>query len=239
MLIGTPLCSIIMKKDAENFKNTGRIDAYITAANQLKDGSQQKTLIPQLPASMQKSAVLLFKCSFVAFLGYFVSSLSGGKINAMILCMIFGIIFHAIGFLEDNILDKAGGSGFLMTMLMFFVFSNTSQATPDMLIDLIGPMVIIFVLGIAGIAVNAFIMSKIMKESFLMNFAIGLVALIGFPGIFYISKEVSEAVGDNEEERKAVEEYTMPRLVVANFATMTIPSVVLASVMLPMIQSAL
>ncbi len=239
MLIGTPLCSIIMKKDAVNFKSTGRINEYIAAANQLKEEGQRKTLIPHLPASMQKSAVLLFKCSFVAFLGYFVSSLSGGKINGMILCMIFGIIFHAIGFLEDNILDKAGASGFLMTMLMFYVFSNTSQATPDMVIDLIVPMIIIFVLGIAGIVVNAFIMSKILKESFLMNIGIGLVALIGFPGIFYISKEVSEAVGENEEERKAVEEYTMPRLVVANFATMTIPSVVLASIMLPMIQAAL
>ncbi len=239
MLIGSPLCSIIMKKDAENFKKSGKINEYLTALNETSTEGNKKSLIPSLPQELQKPAVLFFKSGLVAFLGYYVSSLTGGKLNGLLLCMVFGVIFHAIGFLEDNIVEKAGGSGFLMTMLMFFIFSNTSQATPKMLLDLIVPLILIFVLGIAAIAVNAFIMSLILKESFLMNFAIGLVALIGFPGIYYISKEVSEAVGETPQERKAVEEYSMPRLVVANFATMTIPSVVLASILLPMITSSL
>ena len=235
MIIGTPICSIIMKRDARQCLSSGRISQYKYQSDD-SGGGRGKKLIPALPEAYQKPTVLLAKTGVVALIAYWVSGLTG--INGLMLSMIFGIIFSAIGFLESNIMEKAGAMGILMAYVVFFCFTSTYNATPQMVASLLIPLIVIFALGLIGIVVSGFIMHLIFKESFGMCVAIGLVALIGFPGIWYISKEVSSSVGTCKEEVQALENYTMPRLVVANFATMTVPSVILASIVVPMLVSA-
>ena len=234
MIIGTPICSFIMKKDAEKCVSSGRISQYMHAVNE--ESKTSKKLIPPIPEAYQKPTVLMAKTGIVALIAYWVSGKTG--INGLMLSMLFGIVFYAIGFLESNIMEKAGAMGILMAFIVFFCFTSTYKATPQMVLDLLVPLIVIFVLGLIGIAISGFVMHLIFKESYGMCVAIGLVALIGFPGIWYISKEVSSSVGTTEEEKKALENYTMPRLVVANFATMTVPSVVLASLVVPMLYAA-
>jgi len=234
VIIGTPICAIIMKQDAKRCLASGEINQYVYS--ETSDKAASKKLIPPLPEAYQKPTVLLAKAGVVALIAYWVSGITG--INGLLLCMLFGIVFYAIGFLEPNIMEKAGAMGILMVFVVFFCFTSTYKATPSMVLGLLLPLIVIFLLGLVAVTINGFVMHFIFKESWAMCIAIGLVALIGFPGIWYISKEVSSSIGTNEEEVKALENYTMPRLVVANFATMTIPSVILASILVPMLTAA-
>ena len=60
-----------------------------------------------------------------------------------------------------------------MFALMMFVFDGLKNCTPDMLISIIGPMVILIVTGTLGMCIFSFVIAKILKISFPLAFANG------------------------------------------------------------------
>lgn len=65
-----------------------------------------------------------------------------------------------------------------------------------------------------------------------MSFVIGLMALYGFPGTYVVSTEVAQAVGRNEEEKQALLDYLLPKMLVAGFSTITISSLLVVGFVL-------
>jgi hypothetical protein len=63
-----------------------------------------------------------------------------------------------------------------------------------------------------------------------MSIAIGLTALFGFPGTMILSQEAAKGAGGSEEEVAAIEGQILPKMIVAGFATVTITSVIVTSV---------
>lgn len=234
-LAGIPVASIILKKEARRFVESGDIKNYLVKENTMALTKEREKLIPPLPIAYQKPAVLLGKAAIVTYLGFYLSGLTGGTVNNLLLCMILGVIFTEIGFLESNILDKAKASGIVLIFITLVVFSSISKATPDMVLKMIVPVVIVIVLGIIGIIVSGYLTGKILKVAPMMAIAIGLTALFGFPATYYISKEVSEAMSNNEEEREALELYILPKMVTAGFATVTIASVIIVGFVVNML----
>jgi hypothetical protein len=104
-----------------------------------------------------------------------------------------------------------------------------------MLVSILFPLVATLVLGVIGIAIFSGIMGKVLKLSPTMAIAIGSSALFGFPGTFIISNEVANANGKSPEERGAILDAILPKMLVAGFITVTIASVVLAGIMVKMI----
>lgn len=234
-LAGIPVASIILKKEARRFIESGDINNYLDKENTKTLRKERKKLIPSLPPAYQKPAVLLSKAAIVTYLGFYLSRLTGGTINNLLLCMILGVIFTEIGFLENNILDKAKASGIVLIFITLVVFSSISKATPDMVLKMIVPVIIVIALGVIGIIVSGYLTGKILKVAPMMAIAIGLTALFGFPATYYISKEVSEAMSTNNEEREALELYILPKMVTAGFATVTIASVIIVGFVVNML----
>lgn len=228
--LGLPICSIILRKEAVEYissgkyKNRGKRDST-------RRGALRKKLIPQMPEKYQKPVLLLAKTGVVTLLAYYVSGLTGGKVNALLLCLVFGIISQALGFLEKDILTKANSFAIVLFYAYALIFSSLPEISPLKIFIMIVPLIIVFALGIIGIVTAASIMGKMLKVEFKMAMAIGLTALFGFPGTYYIAMEVAEAVGENEEQVKSLIEYLLPKMLTAGFTTVSIASVIIVSIM--------
>ncbi|MCI5687764.1 MAG: hypothetical protein MR303_04620 [Emergencia sp.] len=52
---------------------------------------------------------LIAKLAIVACLAQWLSSITGGNVNMLVICLILGVIFKEIGFLDEASLTKANG----------------------------------------------------------------------------------------------------------------------------------
>lgn len=233
-IIGTPICSVIVRKDAEDCLKSGRIEQYRSLAQGGADSgaSQQKALI-RLPEIFQTPNGALCLALFVSMIGTILGNITG--VSFLLWCMLLGVLCRTIGLLPANVLSAAHSDGYIVFAACCYVIRGMKDATPELCVKLIVPLIEIFVLGILAIALAGFISSKIFKMSFKMCFAIGLTAMFGAPGTVYISEEVSAGVANgNEADRLALRAYILPKMMIAGFSTLTVGSVLLAGVIAPL-----
>ena len=185
-------------------------------------------IFPEIPAKYSSTALILAKLMFSAYLASLAAKLTG--INMAVLALLFGIVFTELGFLEKDALHKAGSYGFLMYVLMIFVFAGLKDATPQMLGECIGPMLTIIVVGVAGMAVLSIIAGRILKVSWEMAFATSLTALYGFPPNYILTEESVKALAETPEEHQYLLDAMLPQMIVGGFVTVTITSVIIAGI---------
>ena len=190
------------------------------------DDSDRKTLIPRIPDKWNSPVLMLGKLGLVGWLATQLGAITGisGAIWALVLC----VFFTTIGFLETNLLNRANSYQIIMFALMMYVFDGLKTCTPAMLKSIIIPMIVLIVIGVAGMAAFAFIISKVLKMSFPLAFANGLTALYGFPCDAIITESTCNALGQTEEERQYLMSKMFPSMIVGGFVTVTITSVFIA-----------
>lgn len=197
------------------------------------DDSDRKTLLPKIPAKWNGPVVMLGKLGIVAWLATQLGNITG--VSGAIWALVLGVVFTTIGFLETNLLNRANSYQIVMFALMMYVFDGLKDCTPEMLKQIIGPMVILIVIGVVGMAIAAFIVAKILHMSFPMAFANGLTALYGFPCDAIITESTCNNLGQTEDERKYLMSQMFPSMIVGGFVTVTITSVVIAGVFVKML----
>lgn len=185
-------------------------------------------IFPEVPAKYSTAALILAKLMFSAWLASLAAKVTG--INMAVIALLFGIIFTELGFLEKNALPRAGSYGFLMYVLMIFVFAGLKDATPQILGECIGPMLTIIVVGVAGMAVLSILVGKVLKVSWEMSFATSLTALYGFPPNYILTEESVKALAETPEEHQYLLDSMLPQMIVGGFVTVTITSVVIAGI---------
>ena len=213
---------------------TGGVDAV---NGKLEDGTAKaakKKLLPPVPANWNSTVVMLMKLGFVGWLatqlGSIVIPVINMKISGAVYALILGIIFTTIGFLDENVLNKGNSYGIIMFALMMYVFDGLKDCTPDMLASIIGPMILLIVVGVAGMAVLCFIVAQVLKMSFLLSFATALTALYGFPPNAVITEATCTALAKTPEEKEFLMSKMFPPMIVGGFTTVTITSVIIAGV---------
>lgn len=223
-LVGVPISSIFLKKEAQLYLEKS---SSIKVNKENLENIKKEKFFKEMKNEYKKPVIYLTKAAIVASIAMFVSSLTNGFLNYMMLCLIFGIVAFKIGFIEEQFFQKANGFGLLMFMILVYCFGMLPKVTPEILFSLIIPWFVVFILGIVAIFISAIFTSKLVKIPFYMAVVIGLTALYGFPGTYIVSNEVAEAVGRNEEEKKNILDYILPKMLIAGFATMTISSVLI------------
>ena len=226
-LIGIPIASVICKKEARRVMKTGEIEKFRVSQDEGTEG--RKKLFPPLPKRLQTPQIILLKGCLVTSLGYFINSILGSWGPTMLVCLLLGLLFQELGFLEKGFLGKANADGFVILAMTIAIFGSMAGATQEMIFSLAVPLIVVFVLGIMAVILNGFIMNKVFKTGFGMCTAIGLSGLFGFPPTMTISKEVAAEVAQNDEDQAALENFLMPQMVVGGFAVFTIGSVVVVS----------
>lgn len=230
---GTPVASYCLKKEARLVLDARNNNNEISE-NEVKETvveQPKKKLFPEIKKELQTNSILLTKVTLVAFLATKVAALTNGAVNALIVCLVFGVIAREIGFLEKDPMTMANSQGFVLIALLTVIFNNLSTATPQMLMSLIAPILGCLVLGVIGFSIFSAIAGKLLGVDKYMSIAIGASALFGFPGTFIIPNEVAAVVAKNEEEKKIILEAILPKMIIAGFVTVSIASVVLAGVM--------
>ncbi len=227
--VGYPVCSAILNKEAK------MILAREDDEEEDKNVERKKPLIPPLREDLQTPYILILKLAVFSYLSAKLSALTGGIVHTFVICLFMGVLGRWLGILEESTLTKANSFGLSMAAIMAVIFAPLADATPEILANLVFPLVVSLALGTIGIFIFASIGAKLVKMSRPMAIAIGTTALFGFPGTFILSNEVANANGKTAEERKKILDDILPKMLVAGFATVTIGSVILAGVMVKML----
>lgn len=237
-LAGYPITAICLHaegkkliKDWQTVKETlsqEEIDRMKTIGlSTIGDDSDVKKPIPPLPARFNTPVFIIAKVAFSVW----ISSLLGQvipQIPTIVWCLIVSVILTRLGFLDTSSLSRANTYTIFMFAAMLSVFGGLADCTPSMLKQLIVPMLIMIIIGVVGMAIAAFIVSKIVKQDFPLALANGLTALYGFPCDAIITENTCNSITDDPDERGYLMSKMFPSMVVGGFVTVTITSVIFA-----------
>ncbi|MCT3066684.1 hypothetical protein [Lactiplantibacillus pentosus] len=229
--------AIVVTDDAETARATVNTAAQVPAGDvPTADTSVRlpkfKIRAWHLPAAYDTSAFMLFKVAAVTGLAEETAQLMHGVVNQYIVCLIFGVIAHQLGFLENAVLEKAGVFHWLMYGLLAYIFANLSIVKISMLSGILVPIVTLIVLGVLGMFIASSLLARPLGFSREMAFASALTALFGFPADYIVTHEVTEIMGTTPDERQYLLDQILPKMLVGGFATVSVASVVIASIFL-------
>lgn len=231
---GYPITAFLLKKEArrlakklksEENEAKGKLGAKADAEKEaIKENSFR--IFPPLAEKYQTTYVILVKLGLVAALAVAAAPLI--HLNKFVVCMLFGVIGRETGFLEEKALVKSGSFGFLITILMAFIFAGLSEATPAMLSEIAIPLLGIIILGLIGMGIFSIIIGKFFGYTKEMAFSIAMTALYGFPANYILTIESARASTKNDEEYQYAVDEILPQMLVGGFTTVTIASVIIA-----------
>lgn len=230
---GYPVTAILLKKEAARLAGEIRSGAvsfkpHERLAKESEETKSKFKIFPAVPEAYLTPYVILVKLGFVAWLAVLASPIL--HLNQFVVCLLFGVIGREIGFLEEKALVKANAFGFLMTVLMAYIFAGLSQATPVMLKEIAGPLFGIIVLGVAGMGIFSMILGKLLGYTKEMAFSVAMTALYGFPADYVLTIEAIKSSTETEEEREYAMDQMIPKMLVGGFTTVTIASVIIAGI---------
>ena len=233
---GYPITAVCLqvegKRLLKEFRDGGSVPVAL-AENPMAmvDEPDRKTLIPPVPKKFDSAVVTLIKLGIVAWFATLLGGVSFpfiGKISGAIWALVLGVIFTTLGFLDRNSLNRANSYGIFMFALMMYVFDGLKDCTPEMLVSIIVPMLVLIVIGVLGMAVASFIIAKVLKMSFPLAFANGLTALYGFPCDAIITESTCKSLAQTDDEFNFLMSKMFPSMIVGGFVTVTITSVFIA-----------
>ena len=233
---GYPITAVCLqvegKRLLKEFRDGGSVPVAL-AENPMAmvDEPDRKTLIPPVPKKFDSAVVTLIKLGIVAWFATLLGGVSFpfiGKISGAIWALVLGVIFTTIGFLDRNSLNRANSYGIVMFALMMYVFDGLKDCTPEMLVSIIVPMLVLIVIGVFGMAVASFVIAKVLKMSFPLAFANGLTALYGFPCDAIITESTCKSLAQTDDEFNFLMSKMFPSMIVGGFVTVTITSVFIA-----------
>lgn len=240
-MIGYPLTSFLLRKEGhrlvnkyQNEKDDPNSDVS-KMIHQERIENEKKKPIFNLPNQYQTPVFIIVKVALVALLSNWVAGLMNGVINANVICLIFGVIAHQLGFLEDSALDKAKVFNWLMYGLLAYVFSQLSLTTPKVIGGIIIQILVLIILGIIGMFIASFLLARPFGMTKNMAFACSLTALFGFPADFILTTEVCHSVASNDDEEAYLTANILPKMLVGGFATVSVASVIIASIFLKLL----
>ena len=227
--VGYPVASLCLKSEAKRLKRSIDAGSVTLTPVSAAQTSAKKKLIPALPAKYNTPNVVLAKVILVALLSVTVSGLFHDAVNKLVWCLVFGVLLKELGFLDEDALGKANATGIVMPIITLSIFTNLASATPEMVGNMIVPLLVCVVIGTIAFSLVSILVGKLFGYSWQMSMAIGSSCLFGFPGTVIISNEVSESTGTTAEEKAAINAQIMPKMLVAGMVTVSITSVLVAA----------
>ena len=228
-LIGIPISSILLRKEAKRFiQDPENIKKYSAAVETVETERGKRRLLEIAHPAFSKPSFIFAKLAIVAGIAFFLSNLTQGHVHFLVMALLMGILFKELGFLEKNVMARTDSAGWIIFVITVFIFANLAQTTPQTILSMMLPLLVVLGIGVIGVSIAGFIIAKILGISPLLAIPVGLTCTYGFPATFLMPKEVGKAIGRNEEEEAAIVNYILPNMVVAGFASVTITSVFVA-----------
>lgn len=234
---GYPITALMLKKEGTRLLKgyrSGELVKTNTKDVEVETSSGFR-IIPQIPDKYNTTYVILMRLALVAWAAVTFATLTKNVVSPYVICLLFGVIAAELGIVDRKPLNLSGAFGWLITLLMAFVFAGLSRATPALVAKVAIPLVSIIAIGVFGMFIMAFILSKLLKVSFPMSFAISLTALYGFPPNYILTDEAAKALADTPEEKEFLMDEMLPPMLVGGFTTVTIGSVIIAGIFIKLL----
>lgn len=238
---GYPLTAIMLQREGKRVLSLYRSGAWpqtgVTAETPAVTAHSSADVMPRLfkrfPAHYNTSYFKFLRLAAVGYLAYRVSGWLAPVISVspFVLCLLFGVVATTLGFLEKQPLQKANGFGFAVMGLMLFIFDTLNRATPEMLLRLLLPMLVLIATAVIGMFIVCWVVGKLLGVSTEMAFAIALTSMYGFPADYIITHEAITALTRDENEREVLMQHMLAPMLVGGFISVTMVSVVMAGVM--------
>ncbi|MFS0562115.1 hypothetical protein AB1K91_15365 [Terribacillus sp. 179-K 1B1 HS] len=238
-LFGIPLASFFLKKHAIMVKQQVQARLQTGAALEkeaaveersntvVKAQNERKLLLPE---KYQTSLIFILQLYLGSGIAIILDALTG--INYTIFCLIIGVIGAYIGFYPAKTMEKANATGLAMIAVIFIVISSMDDVTPAALASYIPEILLICVLGTAGVTLGGLLASKLLGVGKYLGMPVALTALFGFPADYILCEEISREVGDTEEEREAIMNEIVTPMLMGGFTTVTTCSILIATVLI-------
>lgn len=230
--IGYPLTSLMLKKEGQRLLKEYEPTSQLDTDKEIQEDTKHSKKFLKVSNQYKTSAFVLAKVAFVGLLAMVLSQLTNEAIDSSICALILGVVGHQIGFLEKNVLNQAKVFNWLMYGLMAYIFSQLNSVTPQILKGIIIQILVLLILGVLGMFVASSILAKPMKMSTPMAFATSLTALCGFPSDYILTSEVIQHLTSDERKRTYLLDHMMPKMLVGGFATVSVASIIIASIFL-------
>jgi len=233
-LIGFPLTSIILRREAARLKTEYRAGNLHTETA-VEEGPEDDAPTPapsqsRLPAALQTTPGTLFVVGVAVLISILINNVTDGILNTFVVALVLGIALRTLRVFKPSVLSGIDAFGLMMLAIMILVFGPLATVEPADVAALAFPLLLAFLFGVAGIVLFSAIMGKLVGYTVPMSIAIGLTALFGFPGTMILSQEAARGAGESPEEVAAIEDQILPKMIVAGFATVTITSVIVTSI---------
>ncbi|MEO7751990.1 MAG: hypothetical protein ABIS35_01110 [Terracoccus sp.] len=225
-LVGFPLTSILLRREAARLKGEYRAGNLAP----VEAPSEEAASASRLPAALRTTPGTLLVVGVVVLLSLGINNLTDGILNTFVVALLFGIALRTAGIFKPSVLAGIDAFGLMMLAIMILVFGPLATVKPSEVSALAFPLLITFVFGVAGIAGFSALVGKLLGYSIPMSISIGLTSLFGFPGTMILSQEAAKGAGETPEEVAAIEHEILPKMIIAGFATVTITSVIVTSI---------
>lgn len=241
-LVGVPIASICLSKEAARFVKAGGMDLPAISQQAKEKASEAKKgfsiqIIKEQPDWMQTPMMMFMKMGFLGFIADMVSKFTG--LNSTLSYMLFGFLGAELGFLERGALKKSGGEQ--LVLLGSFAYLITSYLTLSIgeLGQMLLPVFGLLICGAIAVMIISPLVGKLVKWSVPASMAVGLSCLLGYPFTLGLATEAVNncARGQNytEEQIRRLENHLVPKMVIGGVVSVSIVSVIIASIIGPMI----
>lgn len=238
-LVGIPVASAILRKRLQTMSAKGMFvnTEALAAAAGVETAAPQKKLPLAFAPKDAGSNFYIAKLAIVAAVAGVVASWTvipnsnptNYVLNPNVAYLLFGLVFAHFGFLDRDLTSKSQSYGLLMLAVCALVPAALNVSLQE-LASLIVPIIGMLLLGAVGLGLGGLLCGKILRVDGWVSFALGLCAMIGYPATQIISVEIAEGLNVEEQQKKAALDYLMPKMLLAGFTSVTIASVIFASI---------
>lgn len=233
MLVGVPIASISLRKEAQRFLAVGGHKTAGAAQGKRID----IRILPPTPELLDIPSIHLARLAVVGVLAMLVTQFTG--LSTGVTFLVGGILFGAIGFVEKGALRRAGGEG----LLMLATYASITTSFVSMTFSQFGKMLIpvfgILLISAVGVILISSLVGLALKWSPWLSIAVGLCCMFGYPVTYAIAMEVSagcvKGKGFSKEEEQRVVDHLLPKMIIAGTVSVSIASVLLAGAVVPMV----
>lgn len=222
-IVGIPIATYALRREARHMLATGSLKNAVSG----KVAANHRRPL-QLSAIFDTPIINLAKLCLVASLSFEISLLIHGVVNYLVLCFVMGIIFNQLGFLEDHLMGKTASSGMITFLVTIVIVASLADITPQTVLSVILPLLACLVVGIIGVLLTSLLSARFFNVSREMAVALGMTCTFGFPTTMILSQEIAASTGKKAEEKLALENYFLPKMITAGLVTVTLVSVFFA-----------
>ncbi|MCM3005254.1 hypothetical protein [Priestia koreensis] len=229
-LIGMPLASNFLRKYALKLRDAIDNSQYVAATVEASAVEEPIVEVTKKESRFNSPVILLFKLFIGGALAIVLEHFT--TISYSLWCLIIGIIGTRFHFYEESMMEKANAFSVGMLGMVFSVVLTMGSITPQMLVEYFPQILLILLIGAFGIIAGGWISSKLLGWHPYKGIPVALTAMFGFPGDYILCDEVSRSVGRNKKEQKLIFDELLSSMLVGGFTTVTIASVILASILM-------